>query len=975
MIQKLLITLCLIRVLPVAAQNTIGLPEIVNYNKHTYKAGTQNWDVCQDANGILYFANNEGVLTFDGTYWKTYPLPNKTIVRSVVIGPGGRLYAGGQNEIGYFDPGSRGALTYHSIKDLIPAQHRSFADVWDIVYHGNDLFFRTNERIYHLQDKNVTVYPAVNWLFLGRSGPLVIAQDYVNGLLIYRNGHWAPITTQQKWPEGFLVTASLAIGKDSTLLTTLKHGIYLYTANHIQPMRSPTLDRIADYLIYGASLISSDHIALATTLQGCIIIDRKGNPVQLFSRADGLQKNNVLTVFPDRNRNLWLGLDNGIDFIAYNSAIKNIFPDKQNEGAGYSATIFKNRLYIATTNGLYQVPLYEQEDMSFVKGGFQPVLNTKGQVWNLSHVNDRLLMGHHEGAYLVDGATATRIDNSSGYWAFLPYSPILPSSLVAAGTYHGIKFFDYRNQSFLRPAATADANFESARFMTITDNAIWVSHPYKGVFKVAINAGQEPVITSYSDKQGLSLTTNGNYIFKIKNRLVVATEKGMYEYNQQKDRFEPSAYFNDIFGSTIIRYMKEDSYGNIWFVFNKSLGVADFTTGKVNMYYITELNEKMVSGFEQVFPVDSSNVFVGSEKGYFHINYAKYKNANPAISVQLREVRAIGKTDSLLFGGYFPGGIQSASATSPLSVSYKWNSFHFEFSAPYYEQQSNIEYSCHLKGYDKKWGDWSSKTEKEYAYLPAGSYEFQVKARSNLGNESPVFSYCFVVQPPWYQTWWAYALYTGALMYIAYFVYRWQKEKFIRQKKQYEEEQKRLQYLHQLELEKSEKEIIKLRNENLEAEIQHKNKEMASATMHLVKKGELITKMKDELQRLTKSTESEESLESFKKMIKTLGEEDKMDKDWEHFTIHFDKVHNDFFVALKEQHPNLTANEMKLCAYLRMNLSTKEMAQLMNISVRGVEISRYRLRKKLQIPTNTNLFTYLLDFHSENNKPSGELLN
>ena len=185
----------------------------------------------------------------------------------------------------------------------------------------------------------------------------------------------------------------------------------------------------------------------------------------------------------------------------------------------------------------------------------------------------------------------------------------------------------------------------------------------------------------------------------------------------------------------------------------------------------------------------------------------------------------------------------------------------------------------------------------------------------------------------------------------------------MRQKQRYEERQKQLRDLHQLDLEKNEKEIVKLRNEKLEAEINHKNKEMASATMHLVKKGELITRIKDELQRLTKNTEEEKSLDALKKMIKTLGEDDKMDEDWEHFTVHFDKAHNDFFVALKEKHSNLTPNELKLCAYLRMNLSTKEMAQLMNISVRGVEISRYRLRKKLQIPTETNLFTYLLDFH------------
>ncbi len=201
-------------------------------------------------------------------------------------------------------------------------------------------------------------------------------------------------------------------------------------------------------------------------------------------------------------------------------------------------------------------------------------------------------------------------------------------------------------------------------------------------------------------------------------------------------------------------------------------------------------------------------------------------------------------------------------------------------------------------------------------------------------------------------------------------LYRWQKNKFIIQQQRYEEKQKRLRDIHQLELEKSEKEIVKLRNEKLEAEIDHKNKEMASATMHLVKKGELITKVKDELQRLNKVVEEDKSFDAIKKMIKALDEDDKMDEDWEHFTIHFDKVHNDFFIALKKQHANLTPSELKLCAYLRMNLSTKEMAQLMNISVRGVEISRYRLRKKLQIPTETNLFNYLLDFHT-NGKANG----
>jgi len=969
----------------VPGQNTIALPEILNYSKQVYKAGTQNWDICQDKSGILYFANNEGMLSFDGTYWKLYPLPNKTIARSVAIAGDNTIYIGGQDEIGYFSPDKTGRLRYHSLKQLIPPGEQSFADIWDIVCLGQQVFFRSNEKILVLDNNRISVHRAVNWLYTGQAGDKVISQDFSNGILFYKNGAWLPLIKKEQMPPGFLLTGSMPAGGDTILLTTLKNGIYLYADGQVQHLLSAQMNTIADYHIYSATLIDADHIGLATSSHGCIIIDRKGNPIQEFSRGEGLQNNNVLSIFPDRNKNLWLGLDNGIDFIAYNSAIKNINPEKDNEGAGYSSIIHDNRLYVATTNGLYSVPLYAKEDLSFVKGNFEPVANARGQVWNLSEVNGQLLMGHHEGAYIINQNKATLLDNTAGFWTFLPFSSILPAGMMAAGTYYGVRFYSFEGNRFVNHNVAVQ--FESSRFVAIDNNSIWVSHPYKGVYRVSFKNGV-PVVESYSEKVKHGLTLNGNYIFRVKNRIVATTEKGIYEYDPQKDAFEPSAYFGNIFGNTIIRYLKEDANGNIWFVFDKNLGVADFSTGKPRIIYITELNRKIVSGFEQVYPVDENNIFVGAEKGYFHINYAKYKRNHPGLQVQLREVRAIGKTDSLLFGGYFRNVNDTQTQTTVPSVSYNWNSFHFEFTSPLFEQQSNIEYSYYLKGYDKKWSEWTDKTEKEYTYLPPGTYNFQVKARNNLGNESAVYSYCFFVLPPWYLTWWAYVIYGCLLLYGAYLIYRWQKRKFMRQRQRYEEEQKRLQYLHQLEvekyeeeqkhqqylhqleLEKSEKEIMALRNEKLEAEIAFTNKEMASTTMHLVKKGELITLMKDELQRLTRNTEDERSLDSFKKMIKTLGEEDRMDRDWDHFTVHFDKAHNDFFIALKEKHPNLTPNELKLCAYLRMNLSTKEIAQLMSISVRGVEISRYRLRKKLQIPTETNLFTYFLDFHVNGNRQS-----
>jgi DNA-binding CsgD family transcriptional regulator len=126
----------------------------------------------------------------------------------------------------------------------------------------------------------------------------------------------------------------------------------------------------------------------------------------------------------------------------------------------------------------------------------------------------------------------------------------------------------------------------------------------------------------------------------------------------------------------------------------------------------------------------------------------------------------------------------------------------------------------------------------------------------------------------------------------------------------------------------------------------------------------MLVKVKEEFVRMKKANDVDTESEDYKKIIRMLGE-DKMKKNWEQFAVHFDKVHSDFLVTLKSQYPNLTPSELKLCAYLRLNLSSKEIAQIMNISVKSVELARYRLRKKLQIQPEVNILNFLLNFHSE----------
>ncbi|HSK11559.1 MAG TPA: hypothetical protein VK907_00010, partial [Phnomibacter sp.] len=149
------------------AQNTIGLPDITNYTKDLSRTGAQNRMVKQDKKGVLYFANNEGVLSFDGIHWRTYPLPNKSIVRSLEFGSDNRLYVGGQDEFGYLAPGPNGLLTYHSLKSILPKDDRSFTDVWQIHDHNGSLFFQTSNKIYQISGNHATVYNSSHWRYIG----------------------------------------------------------------------------------------------------------------------------------------------------------------------------------------------------------------------------------------------------------------------------------------------------------------------------------------------------------------------------------------------------------------------------------------------------------------------------------------------------------------------------------------------------------------------------------------------------------------------------------------------------------------------------------------------------------------------------------------------------------------------------------------------------------------------------------------
>jgi DNA-binding CsgD family transcriptional regulator len=934
----------------ILGQPFIGQREITNYEKKKYNAGTKNWQIQQDKQGRMYFANNEGVLSFDGNYWELYPLPNKTIVWSVEM-VNNQLFVGGQDEMGFLSPDKSGQLSFHSLKSYLDESDQKFADIWNIVNVGDDIFFRSISRLFKWNKGKMKVYqPNSTWFFLGKFQSKVIAHDEARGIMIYKNGNWELFIKKQELPENFYITSISDYTPGSSIITTSKNGLFKLTEEGIKPLTIKGINNKDHF----TSIVKVDEFnyVLGTYNNGVYLFNEKNEVIESFTKQEGLQNNNLRSLYIDKSKNIWMGLNNGISFIPFNNAIKDINPVDFRDGSGYSMAVHNNHMYFASSNGVYELPFENKKDLSFLKNNLTNI--SEGQTWKLGILNNQLYAGKEDGLYQIENRSAKVVDKKSGYWTFETLSN--KQNITVTGSYEQVRLFEQKEGKW-NDLGNIKSFSGSARFLAIdTNNYIWVSHPYRGVYKISL---KDSTTKLYTSDHGLPSTLN-NHVYKIKNKVLIATEKGIFEYNELRDNFEVSSYYKNIYGEKSVRYLKEDVQGNIWFVEDKNLGVIDLSGKKPTIIYIPELNGNILSGFENVYSYDNYNTFIGGQKGFYQINFEKYKENTIPLKILIRKVKIKGDVDSVLFGGYNQdiNEDQSLSSLGKAKVKFQLNSFHFEYVAPLFEQQINLEYSYRLKGFDKTWSNWNKKTEKDYTNLPAGNYTFEVKARNSLNNESPITSYNFEVLAPWYFNFWSICFYGFLLFVLLYLFYKLQAKKYLNR---YQEQQKELELKHQFELEKTEKELIQLKNEKLETEIEFKNSELASSAMNLVQKKEFILKIKETLQHLNKNERESMDSVDLKKLLRSLSEEEKLNDEWEQFSIHFNNVHGDFLIKLSEKYPTLKAHELKLSAYLRMNLTSKEIAQLMSISVRGVEISRYRLRKKLNIPTETNLFQFLFE--------------
>ncbi len=914
------------------------LPPIQNFLPVDYGAQNQNWAISQSSDKLIYIANNEGLLEYNGASFTLYPSPNETIMRSVTTIED-KIYTGCYMEFGYWQKNNNGVLEYTSLSKKIGVELLEDEEFWEIIGVDDWVIFQSLNRIYiyNIKDETVNIIDSDETIVkMFKVNESVYFQRKNKGLFKIVNGKDVLFFEDEVVKNDEVVNI---IPQDKKLLILTKNsGIYNLENNDFIKWNAPINNELTQLSVYDAIQLKDNNFVVGTISNGLVYFNSDGNILFNVNQSNGLINNTVLSVFEDADKNVWLALDNGISFINIDASIKVYKDQKGLLGSVYTSIIYNNTLYLGTNQGLFYKDIADNAE-------FKPIDGLQGQVWSLSIINDQLFCGHHKGTFIIKDTIAESISTIQGTWKIKSLDSANPNLLIQ-GNYDGLYILERSNNNWQLKNKINGFN-NSARYFELLKDIIFVNHEYKGIFKVQVDNSFSNTTSIVEDT---ILKGANSAITKYKNEVLYAYKKGIFKYNERqktfvKDNDLSSAYTEDNYLSgNLILDNKKDGF---WIFTKPSLTLVSpgelTSSPKLKNIPLTYEERNNVVEYENIINSNVVNEYIiGTSSGYLIMEPEKITSRD--FNIYLNKIESgINKDHSI--------SEKLENKTKKGNFKNNQNNLRLSYYTPEYNKYLKPNYQFQLIGIYDEWSDWSSESIVFFENLPAGSYTFNVRSKIGSKISNNTASYNFKIKRPWYLSNLMLAVYGLSILLFSAFMHNVYK-------RYYKKEQVRLIQKNKRELElvkvQNEKEIIKIKNEKLQKDFKDKSNELAASTMSIVKKNELLAEIKENL--LNNIKEKEVILPVIDSINKSLNHRD----NWELFKEAFDNADSQFFKKIKELHPNLSPNDLKLCAYLRLNLSSKEIAPMFNISARSVEIKRYRLRKKMNLSTSDNLTDYII---------------
>ena len=911
-------------------------PPIQTYSPKQYGAENQNWAISQSKEKYIYVANNKGLLEFNGAKWQLYPSPNETIMRSVKV-IDNKIYTGCYREFGYWQINALGILEYTSLSQKLKISFLDDEEFWNIIGLDDWILFQSLKRIYiyNKKDETYTIIDSNTGIYkMFKVNKSIYFQKTKDGIYKIEHGNPKLISDNKVVKDNLLV--NIFAYNDNLLIQTEDKGFYvLDNEDKLVSWNVPGNKIVSDVSVYRSKQLKDNSFVLGTISDGIIYLNANGDVNYQINHSNGLSNNTVLSIFEDLENNIWLGLDNGIDCVNMNSPFS-IYNDKNGKlGTVYASAIFNDKLYLGTNQGLFYRPLNEKGDFKFIDG-------TQSQVWSLVELNNTLFCGHNSGTFIIRNDKAELISDIQGTWNIKQINN--NENKLLQGNYDGLYVIEKRNGRWEFKNKIEGFDTSSRYFEIHDNNEIFVSHEHKGVFNITVDKDFTRAFEVSKDSTIRQSLNSG--LIKYNNEVLFTNRKGVFKYDALNKRFQKDSILSTIFNNEeyISGKLVLDNVNNVLWSFSTKninyISSGELTSipqiKKISLPF--SLREGM-TGYENIYHINGENYLIGTTRGYIIFNLKKSHDKDYEVAINSIKNNKVN------------GGSIIRNKTIAGTFERAWNTFEFNFNVSEYDKFYETEYQYQLKGIDDQWSDWSPTSNVVFNYLPNGDYVFNVKAKVGNKLTNNVATYSFEIERPWLISNKMIAIYTIILLLFVLIIHNIYKRYYRKQR-----EKMLLKTTRELELKELEnkQQLMRFNNEKLRQDIDNKNRELGISTMSLIKKNEFLNSIKKELKKI-------EDKKSLKHIIKIIDRNLNNTDDWNLFEEAFNNADKDFLKKIKSLHTSLTSNDLRLCAYLRLNLSSKEIAPLLNISARSVEVKRYRLRKKMGLSHETSLANYILE--------------
>lgn len=934
---------------------TEGYPIMNHFKPRDYNGGSRIYSIVGNNKGLIFAGDKSGVLVFDGESWRKIECGYS--VGSMVKGESNTIYLAGSKGIGLLKADSVNVFRFKSLNNYLSSEDNINKFRHSRVYNfkGHIVFVLDNKIIIDTPERLRVLELTYSFDYSQMVNGELYLYSYEKGLFRLENNEVKIVSNNESILDK-PVRGIYSYGGELFLINNTK-GIYPVSGDLKKPIVNPISNFVLNSFTYYTKQVSDSLYMINTYYNGMVLFNNKGEILKEYDYLKGLINNTVFDSYLDKSNNLWIGTASGISVSRLNFPFT-VYNSPQGIGTGYSSIEYKGDLYFATSLGLYKKR--SSDDRGDV---FQKIF--EGHVWGLKIIGDKLYFGHYSGIYVWNNRNIQMSALIQGGRNIVPVTQSKDEYITNSTT--GLYLLKKDRYGYLRNKTRINGLEENVKKLSYDiNNNLW-AETNSSICKIQLSSDNKQ-IKKIDHFYRISFGNTLRKIVRINNRLKFVADSGVYNYNYRNQEFYKDSLFNSLYEEKIFpTNIIADRFNRLWVFDEGKLHVYEITKGGLKEKYkdvFSYVNNHYPTGQESVFCINEDLILLGIEDSFicFNINNSRANISSTAIlrNIQVKSDKGVIKN---IWGDDKEIQI-GQKIVVPDKIVYDYNSIKFYFSAGA-GNYMDAEYQSFLEGYDNVWTNWSKETIREFTNLPSGKYRFFIRSRNKI-NEYSYVSVCeFVISTPWYSS--TLAKYCYIFLFIA-FIFIFYKLVKLRIKRIHQKDFKQQEeILYRKEQERikdnliKEKEIVKLRNDKLRGDNLHKSKELANTTMSIIKKNQFLTELKDELEKIKEYSEQNKLVTSdIKRVIRKVNNDLDNQENWSVFEEYFDSVHENFFAKLKKKFPDLTSKDLRLCAYVRMNLSTKEIAPLLNISVRGVEISRYRLRKKLNLERNDSLGDFLV---------------